>query len=287
MSIVNWRSVVVRCLPTSEELVAHLLTEYGADGVSVTTTPSESESETYCEVTAYYPERFKLVQLLSDISAIDNVGTITTGLIKETDWVDNWKQYYHPARITRFLTIVPSWQNDYVPTQPGELVIRLDPDTSFGTGTHPTTRLALLSLELIIRGEESVIDIGTGSGVLAIAAALLGAGQIIATDLDAAAVSIAQSNVALNPVNNIDLKISDGLTGFEKPADIIVANILAEVLVNLISDAASLLETEGHLVLSGIYHDKIELIRQKVMETGLNIQSVMSMGEWHCLIATR
>ena len=281
-----WRSVVVRCLPTSEERVALLLTEYGADGVSIIAAHSESVSEGYCEVTAYYPEQFKLAELLSDISTIDNVGAITTGLISETDWTDNWKRYYQPARITRLLTIVPSWHNDYVP-HPNELVIRLDPDTSFGTGTHPTTRLALLALELIIRGGESVIDVGTGSGVLAIAAALLGAGQIIATDLDAEAVSIAQSNVALNSVTNIDLKVSDGLKGIVEPANIIVANILAEVLVNLIDDAVTLLDDEGQLVLSGIYHDKVELIRQKVADARLNIQTQMSMGEWHCLIATR
>ena len=113
----------------------------------------------------------------------------TTALAEE-DWADNWKKYYEPARITHDLTIVPSW-TDYEATA-GEKIIKLDPGMAFGTGTHPTTKMSLFALEQVLRGGETVLDVGTGSGVLSIASSLLGAKEIFAYDLDDVAVRVAQ-----------------------------------------------------------------------------------------------
>ncbi|MBF5066355.1 methyltransferase, partial [Salmonella enterica subsp. enterica serovar Istanbul] len=113
---------------------------------------------------------------------------------------DVWKKYYHPLRVSRFLTIVPKWEH-YTPQQPDELVLTLDPGMAFGTGTHPTTQLMLSLLESLVRGGETMIDVGTGSGILAIAAERLGVSQILATDVDEIAVKNAQANIVLNPVS--------------------------------------------------------------------------------------
>ena len=141
-------------------------------------------------VTAYYPETVDVAAVEADLQArlaeltdfmdLGEVKMGTTALAEE-DWADNWKKYYEPARITHDLTIVPSW-TDYEATA-GEKIIKLDPGMAFGTGTHPTTKMSLFALEQVLRGGETVLDVGTGSGVLSIASSLLGAKEIFAYDL--------------------------------------------------------------------------------------------------------
>jgi len=285
----TWYTVTVRAPHVAEEAVSALLSEVGADGVSV------NVEANYSIVTAYYPE-FRSTEIIQEIdSQLSNFSgfvdsaeiTITTGLNHQSDWADNWKQYYHPVRITKHLTIVPSWVSDYS-ASPGELMIYLDPGVSFGTGTHPTTMLSLLALELIMRGGEAVIDVGTGSGVLAIAASLLGADTVLATEIDAEAVTIAKTNIELNCVSaDVEVVLSSTLDNYHQKADVIVANILAEVLLELIDDAVALLKPSGHLILSGIYHDKVDVIVAKVHQSGLNINTQMRQGDWHCLVTSR
>ena len=278
----GWHSVTVRCLSAEEEIVSALLIELGSSGVSIT---EHGES---CEVTGYFPDDLPVNNIVSDFqNAYPSALVIDTDHHNQNDWVASWKQFYQPTRISRHLTIVPSWDSEYI-AGPGELLIRLDPDISFGTGTHPTTVLALYALEQTLRDGETVIDVGTGSGVLAIASSRLGASKVLATDLDDKAVAIARANISLNDSNaKINVIVNDSLKDVTEQAEVIVANILAEVLVNLIDDAVQLLNPSGHLILSGIYFDKIDLIRRKVQEAGLNIVTSMSQGEWHCLVVTR
>ncbi len=137
---------------------------------------------------------------------------------------------------------------------------------AFGTGSHPTTALMLQALEQVIRGGEAMIDIGTGSGILAIGAKMLGVDHVLATDVDDIAVKNAESNLALNPVSDIHVIANDLLTGIDDQADIICANILAEVLLPLIPQIPERLNDGGTVLLSGIYYDKETVIKQALAD---------------------
>ena len=156
---------------------------------------------------------------------------------------------------------------------------------AFGTGTHPTTRLMLEALEKTIAGNEYVIDVGTGSGVLSIAAKHLGAGKVDAYDIDEVAVNSAKKNLALNPVaNDVKVGVNSLLDGIHTQADLIVANILAEIIVPLIPQAYENLKPGGKFLVSGIIDDKAPLIRQKLQEQGFVIDDEQQMKDWHGMI---
>jgi len=207
--------------------------------------------------------------------------------VKQEDWAEAWKKYYHPVPITRYMTIVPKWE-EYIPKYKDEKIITLDPGLAFGTGTHPTTQLCLQILETIIRGEETVIDVGTGSGVLSIASSHLGASNIYAYDLDDVAVTAAQSNVKLNQRDpNIIVEANDLLKGIDLEADIAVANILAEVVLPLIPDAMRVLKPNGYFLSSGIIQEKKEQIIEKLEDEGFVVEQVNQMKDWVAILARK
>ena len=208
---------------------------------------------------------------------------LSSQTLDEEDWAENWKKYYEPTRITHDLTIVPSW-TDYEPTT-GEKVIRLDPGMAFGTGTHPTTKMSLFALSQVLRGGETVLDVGTGSGVLSIASSLLGAKEIYAFDLDEVAVRVAQENIDLNSnTDNIHVSANDLLNGITQEADVIVANILADILVNLVEDAYRLVKDKGYLIMSGIIADKLDMVVAATQEAGFFLETHLIQGEWNALV---
>lgn len=207
--------------------------------------------------------------------------------VKQENWAEAWKKYYHPVPITRYMTIVPQWE-DYTPKYKDENIITLDPGLAFGTGTHPTTQLCLQILEMIIRGEETVVDVGTGSGVLSIASSYLGASTIYAYDLDDVAVTAAQSNVELNQRQaNITIKPNDLLKGVDVEADVVVANILTEIILPLIPDAMRVLRPNGYFLSSGIIQEKKEQVIKKLENEGFIVEQVNQMKDWVAILARK
>ena len=308
----QWTEVTVSTSNEAVEAVANILMEAGASGVKIddaldyqnlkpdrygeiidlTTIPHVTSG---AKISAYYPETVFVPEVIPTIK--QRVSQLTTfGLnpapnevsmtaLSDEDWATAWKKYYHPVRVTRYLTIVPSWEN-YQPAQTGELVLRLDPGRAFGTGTHPTTKLCLQALETVINGGEHLIDVGTGSGVLSIAAKAMGVGAVEAYDLDEIAVASAQTNLDLNPVaKDVQVAANDLLTGIETQADIIVANILAEIIIPLVPQARQNLKRGGYFITSGIIDDKFQVVLTAIKDAGFQIAQHTQMGDWHGIVA--
>lgn len=302
----NWQEIQVIAHREAQEAISYLLMAAGSQGVSVADTadyitledrfgeiyPEVSQSD-MVTITGYYPESEEADQLVSTLSdqiaALEGFGIelgemrLTSKRLSEEDWSENWKRYYEPARITHDLTIVPSW-TDYKATSQ-EKVIRLDPGMAFGTGTHPTTKMSLFALEQVLRGQETVIDVGTGSGVLAIASCLLGAKEVLALDVDEVATRVAKDNIALNKqATAITVSEGDLLSEVTTKAHVIVANILADILVRLPKDAYRLLEEDGYLIVSGIIADKWDMVERAFSKEGLYLETHMIQDKWHAAV---
>ena len=212
-----------------------------------------------------------------------------TRTVDENDWATAWKQYFKPVRISDRLTIKPTWE-DYTPESPDEKIIELDPGMAFGTGTHPTTTLCLRTLEKVIQGGEEIIDVGTGSGILAIGAVHLGAKHVLALDLDPVAVTSAMENVELNKMQQkITVKESDLLSvlgsqdpalGVKLPVQIIVANILAEIILLFVDDVYNALESGGIYIVSGIWKNKEQVVHDALVASGFEVRAIEREEDW-------
>lgn len=307
----NWLEVSVNTHSESVEVVSSILIELGSKGVSI------EDPQDYYQLTDEQLEWLKVQQkdlyetdtvivkgyfqpsqwskdsdvlLHEKLEEIKVYGLQTGPLsvqvkeVGEEDWANAWKQYYFPVRVTRFLTVVPSWV-DYEKEQDDELLIELDPGLAFGTGTHPTTQLSLTALEQTIRGNESVLDVGTGSGVLSIASKLLGASKVTAFDIDEIATRVAKENIALNPtIGEIEVYENNLLVGVDQKSDLIVANILAEILLQMPEDAYRNLNDDGRLILSGIIESKANEVMEAYEKAGFTLVERMTMREWNCFI---
>ena len=302
----TWQELTITVSREAEEAVSNILIDLGSQGVAIDDSADylgeagpfgevlpQVEQLNTVGITAYYPETANLEMIRQEVkerlAQLRDFGLeigktqLTTQQLAEEDWADNWKKYFEPARITYDLTIVPSW-TDYE-AGPSEKVIKLDPGMAFGTGTHPTTKMSLFALEQVLRNGEIVLDVGTGSGVLSIASSLLGAKEIFAYDLDDVAVRVAQENIALNAgTENIHVAAGDLLKGVDIEADVIVANILADILVNLTDDAYRLLKDEGYLIMSGIISEKWNLVRESAEAAGFFLETHMIQGEWNACV---
>lgn len=211
-------------------------------------------------------------------------GKVQEQEIYEQDWANNWKKYYKPTKISEKVVVKPTWEE--YEKKDGELIIELDPGMAFGTGTHETTRMCIKALEENLTVESTVFDIGTGSGILAIGAKILGAKDVIAVDLDPVAVDAAKSNVAINNVEGIEVLEGNLMDVVEGKADIVVANIIADIIKFVCADVKNFLKPNGKFICSGIILDRRQDVEEKLKEVGYNILEVKNEGEWVCIIAT-
>ena len=203
----------------------------------------------------------------------------------EEDYQNSWKKYLFPEKVSEKFVVKPTWR-EYTP-EADELIIELDPGRAFGTGSHPTTSLCLKLMEENISEGDSVIDVGTGSGILMIAADRLGASEIYGTDIDELAVESAKENLELNKISEEKAKVDKGdlISVVEnKKFDVVVANILADVLLILLHDISKVVKPNGKIIFSGIIEDKCELLKREVESLGFTVEEIKADKEWRAML---
>lgn len=211
-------------------------------------------------------------------------GSVSLGQVNEEDWANEWKKYYKPTKIGEKLVVKPTWEDYEV--QDGDLVIELDPGMAFGTGTHETTTMCMRELEKYVTEDSKVFDIGCGSGILAIAAAKLGAKDVIAVDLDEVAVKVAAENVAHNHVqDSVQVLHGNLIDVVSDKADVVVANIIADIIKILAKDVHSCMKEDAVFISSGIIHAKVDEVKESLIENGFEIIEVKTLGEWNAIVA--
>ena len=214
-------------------------------------------------------------------------GALSTEGMKEEDWAEAWKQYYHPIPLGR-VTVVPAWE-EYTPSE-NEAIIRMDPGMAFGTGTHETTRLVMLLMQEALSGGERVLDVGTGSGILALCASKLGAASVLATDIDPVAVRVAEENVASDGAKNITCIVSDLVkdVSIENGRyDFVLANIVADIVLRLIPALPACTTKNAKAIFSGIIEPRRKDVEAALAENGWEIDEVDTERDWCAILAHR
>lgn len=303
----KWSEICIHTTQSAIEPVSNILHEAGASGV-VIEDPQDLErawetkfGEIYQLSPDDYPKEGVLVKAYLPVNSflgetVDAIkeainqlvefdidlghNTVSVSEVNEEEWATAWKKYYKPVKVSEKITITPTWE-EYERIHDEELIIELDPGMAFGTGTHPTTVLCIQALERHLTDGDNVIDVGTGSGVLSIAAAKLGASHIDALDLDEVAVQSAKLNIKLNKVQDVvTVKQGNLLEGISSSPDLIVANILADVIVKMTDDAYTVLRPGGKLVTSGIIQGKRKEVKEAMLASGFEIIEIMEMEDW-------
>jgi len=306
---VKWAEISIRTTHEATELIAEIFHDLGASGVVIedpelvntyrnsgiwdyTDIPEATNTEVVT-VKAYLPmdeeldDKLRAFEKEVDALAGHNIdkgaGDISYSEIQDEDWANNWKTYFHTEKIGDIIVIKPSWE-EYM-ASPDDIVIELDPGMAFGTGTHPTTSMCIRILEEIVTGGMKIFDVGTGSGVLAIAAAKLGATEVTAVDFDPVAVTVAKENVAINQADSIiSVGRGDLLKGVEGKADIVIANIIADIIIVLLDDIPNKLKIGGTMIASGIIADRLGDVTEAVIAHGLLVDRVLEEGGWAAMV---
>ncbi|MGI5850744.1 MAG: 50S ribosomal protein L11 methyltransferase [Caldicoprobacterales bacterium] len=204
--------------------------------------------------------------------------------VREEDWANNWKKYFKPKKIGKHLVVKPSWE-EYNPSE-GEVILELDPGMAFGTGTHETTILCVRALEDWITPDKTLLDVGTGTGILAITGILLGAKSALAIDLDLDAVRIANENASRNKVTEkIDVVHGNLMDKVQGKFEVVVVNIIADVIIEITKGIREYLTDDGIFIASGIILDRIDDVEKAIKRAGLTIIEIKTMGEWAVVVS--
>ena len=309
----RWARISVVTTHEGADLIANILMELGAAGTEIddpslvneyidaglwdyTDLPRAEDTETVT-VRAYLPEDARLessllalaerIAALRHAGAALGAGTISHSFVADEDWAETWKAYIHTEKIGERIVVRPTWE-EYTPSA-DEIVIELDPGAAFGTGAHATTAMCLRWLEHLVSPGMRIYDVGCGSGILAVAAAKLGAGEVIAMDYDPVAVSVAEENIRQNNVHNVVACESDLLSACEgaAPAELITANIIADVIIRLFAQLDRHLAPGGTLLASGIIDDRIADVEHAAAQHGFTVLDMTCEKEWAAMIIRR
>ena len=308
----KWTEIKVKTTTEAVEAVANIFYEIGAQGVVIEDPndflyqQKDEISWDYIEeevfengyegaiVKAYISEEENLLAKVEAIrESVNNLpsfglnigdGVIELEELDQQDWENAWKQYYKPIKVSEKIVIKPTWE-DYE-AKLNELVIELDPGMAFGTGTHETTNMCIQALERHIKSDDEVLDIGCGSGILSIAAAKLGAQSVVGVDLDPMAVRVAKENTEQNNMLGfVEIRHGNLTEVVTHKANIVVANIIADIIIKLADDIADFMKEDGLFISSGIIMPSLEEVKAAIESKGFTILEVNTQGEWACITA--
>lgn len=285
----RWAEISIETTSDAEDAVSNIMMETGCRGVAI-------QGGAPVVVTCYLPVDDRLEKTLLEVRARLKAlpgfgleigkGEVSVRYAADDDWSEAWKQFFHVVRVGKRIVIKPTWE-EFSPSR-SDLLIELDPGMAFGTGNHATTRLCLQALESCLSRGALVVDFGTGSGILAIAAARLGAKLVIAFDSDPLAVTAARANVQQNDLEEtIEVHQADSLDFINAPVDIITANLIADAVAGNARPMASLLREGGILIASGIITEKSAEVQEALQGAGLEVAEVVTEGEWVAVIAQK
>jgi ribosomal protein L11 methyltransferase len=283
-----WHLVTINVARETEEFASAALFDLGTSGIVTV-----EETESSVKLGAYFDEPADVEMIARSIEAeFARAGLhsalfgISISAIPEQDWMQKWKEGFEPVEIGERLVVAPSWK---LPGESeGRAVIQIDPGMAFGTGTHETTRMCLEAIEKRWRGG-SLLDVGTGTGILAIAAALLAPeSRITAIDIDPQAVAVARENIEINRATG-SIEIAEGQPGdyAGRRFDAVVANLTAEVIISLINDLTDCVASRGVMILSGILITLAADVERAVIEAGMTVIEYREAGEWAAFTAQR
>lgn len=308
----KWCEISIQTSHEAVELIAEIFRDLGASGVVIedpelvndyitsgkwdyTDIPIAKETEVVVEK-AYLPVNGELegrIQTLQqEIKALASRGVntapavLTTAELQDEDWSDTWKQYFHTEKPGERVVIKPTWE-EYAP-QGDEVVIELDPGAAFGTGTHATTSMCIRQLEKLVKPGMTVFDVGTGSGILSIISAKLGAKNIQAVDYDDSVLKIVEENLEQNNVQDIiSVAQSDLMQNVHGKAELVIANIIADIIIRLFDQLDEHLEKGGTLLTSGIIEDRIEDVLAAAEKHGYGVVERLENKGWACITFKR
>lgn len=315
----KYHKFTLKTLSEAEEIVISSLADAGVEGVEIEDKVPLTESDKQQMFVDILPEGApddgvaylsfyieegadreallaRVKEELDDLRMFMDIGegTITESETEDKDWINNWKQYFHQFYVDDIL-IIPSWE-EVKEEDKNKMIIHIDPGTAFGTGMHETTQLCLRQLKKYVTPDTELLDVGTGSGILSIAALKLGAKHALGTDLDPCAASTVAENLEANAIpteamemvlgNIIDDKTVQDAAGYEK-YDIVVANILADVLVALTPVITAQMKPGAIYITSGILDVKEEVVVEAVQKAGLSLVEVTRQGEWVSVTARK
>ena len=286
------------------EAVSEVLSRYAPNGVAIEQLARDiqlgasegvvAQLEPIVAVRAYLPleddleiKRRQIEEALWHLSQIAPIPEPTFRIVAESDWANAWKEHYHVVHLGDRFVIKPTWRE--YEAQPHEIVMDLDPGMAFGTGLHPTTQMCLTAIEKVARPEMQALDLGTGSGILAIGAALLGVKSITAIDNDPLAVKVARENVELNRVQgSITIELGSLAEAAQQTYDLIIVNILARVIIALCEDGLGrVVRSGGSAILAGLIDTQEYGVREALAAQGLSVVDRLQEKDWVCLIARK
>jgi len=291
----KWREVKIFTTKESLPAISNILQDIGIEGL-VKEDLEVKGSDDDLLIKAYLPINdsleAKLAILKSKIGYLHQYGLnsgsgrIELETIPEEDWSSSWKEHFKPTKITDTIVIKPTWEE--YEAKPGEKIIELDPGMAFGTGAHATTTMCIEAIEENCDGRENMLDIGTGTGILSVAASLLEIEDILAIDIDDIAVKIAKQNLKLNNLDEeVVVKQGDLVEIVNEKYDLVVGNLLPHIILRLIPDMLEVLDEDSIFILSGINKEKKEEIKEALIDVNLIVKEVKEEEDWVTIIGER